>query len=181
MVGRAGAPLDDIYLDWLIRPLFHKRRETPTVEVCHEMFKTPFIVRVARDKNRVSDGKLLREEFLTKRPGLSDSQEVVAWGWLRQEASVLEVLLALADRTSYNSYGDCADWFMTFVKNLGLFGERDRTRIRRHIQRFVHRTYEPNGVGGIFPIKYPMEDQRDVELWYQAAAYLDSPLHPPTH
>jgi hypothetical protein len=41
------------------------------------------------------------------------------------------------------------------------------------MERCVWRTYEPNGVGGFFPLENPNEDQREVELWYQMSAYVD--------
>jgi hypothetical protein len=38
--------------------------------------------------------------------------------------------------------------------------------------KIMDRRYERNGQGGLFPLRKPAMDQRDVEIWYQANAYM---------
>ena len=40
------------------------------------------------------------------------------------------------------------------------------------LDEIIWRTYNYDGSGGLFPLREPVGDQRDVELWYQLCAYL---------
>ena len=44
--------------------------------------------------------------------------------------------------------------------------------VRDTARGVIDRDYDASGFGGIFPLRRPAEDQRKVELWYQAAAYI---------
>jgi hypothetical protein len=41
----------------------------------------------------------------------------------------------------------------------------------------IWRTYDPDGVGGFFPLAWPKEDQTKIEIWYQMNAYAKE-IHP---
>ncbi len=40
------------------------------------------------------------------------------------------------------------------------------------LERLIWRQYQEDGQGGFFPLAWPEQDQREVELWYQMNAYL---------
>jgi hypothetical protein len=72
-------------------------------------------------------------------------------------------------------------WFWQMLENLGLAhisdklyssGPRMDSFIDNVIDRLIYRRYSPDGHGGLFPLEFPHEDQRGVELWYQLNAYL---------
>lgn len=99
--------------------------------------------------------------------------------WIDLDASVLEVLIALANRAGFETSEAPGLWFFRFLENLGIKDYDDRRwtvwsedRVDRIVERWIAREYNANGEGGIFPLKNPQRDQRDVELWYQMSAYV---------
>ena len=76
---------------------------------------------------------------------------------------------------------DASDIFWTMLGNCGLAifddeyllaaGGRAFDELKDTLERVLEREYYPDGVGGFFPLKHPREDQRYVEIWYQANAF----------
>ena len=71
------------------------------------------------------------------------------------------------------------DWFWKFLSNLEIQSYNDRIyssmiveEVNAVIRRLLDRDYEPNGVGGIFPMHNARQDQRTVELWSQLQFYV---------
>ena len=125
-----------------------------------------FIWIVPNDDNRVGDALELRREFWDRRP------------IPRRGVSTLEVLVALSRRLEFNAGGDRELWAGQLIKNLGLQKMFDPVSSRKHdridevLDTLIWRTYEPNGEGGLFPLRYAKEDQTKVEIWYQMSAYI---------
>ena len=78
-------------------------------------------------------------------------------------------------------YGDrTAQWFMLMLDNLGLSYYSDQVwsygvsdmQVREIISRFLNRDIQPNGEGGLFIVRRPYSDMRDVDLWTQANWYI---------
>jgi hypothetical protein len=73
------------------------------------------------------------------------------------------------------------NWFGKFLQNLKLTCYVDKeiepgdiNRIGRLLAKFNDRSYNPNGRGGLFPLRGKnWEDQRGTELWYQLAHYIE--------
>ena len=125
-------------------------------DILYPMYKTPFIAYVPRDDSRVSDGLALRRRY----KGPIDILE----------CSVLEVVIALAIRMENEYIGDPSinqikSTFIRLIDNLGLI--KNKNNIYERLNMFVKRAYAPNGVGGLFPLKRTLRDQRDVDLWGQ--------------
>jgi hypothetical protein len=66
------------------------------------------------------------------------------------------------------------------INNLGLMEVDDaayseewaRSYVDAAVGTLVERRYSYSGDGGLFPLDYPEEDQRGIEIWYQMSAYL---------
>lgn len=168
--------IDDLYLEWLYGQIADLRITNPRKtywQLIRHLYQTPFKWVIANDDNREADGKYLRDEFLAD----CDIEEIES-SWLVDDCSMLEMLIALARRSSFESHGTTGDWFWKFLENLGvIFPDDHYTEIVQDevsitLDRVNNRTYEPNGVGGLFPLKHAQHDQRNVELWYQLSAYL---------
>jgi hypothetical protein len=173
-------PLDEQYFNWLYRRVRPDNLKTPLAGyemVCGEMHRIVFDDRVPNDDNRSADGKELRREFIEEQQDLKvhDCRE-----WLSLDASIFEMIVALCDRCEFIAPLTVKIWFEIFLNNLGLCDYRDnelalknRPKVRHALRKLNSRTYKGNGVGGLFPLKNPSQDQRNVEIWYQMAKYLD--------
>lgn len=168
--------IDDIYMTWLYQHFAVVSNKNPARsywKLTEQLYTIPFKWTVPNDDNRAADGLELRDEFIVE-----CQVENVDIHWRQRECSFLEMLIALARRTSYNAMGTSADWFGKFLKNLGIcFSDREYTVESAYLVNLAtetvnNRKYDGNGLGGLFPLEYPCQDQREVELWYQASAYL---------
>lgn len=126
------------------------------------------------DENRAMDGRDLRYEFIDERgnAGVDES-------WLGLECSMLEMLIALSRRLSFEAEGEPRVWFWHMLENVDLAQFNDSVYtdqyydgIDRTLDQIIGRTYSANGEGGLFPLKRPYEDQRTNELWNQLCAYI---------
>lgn len=167
-------PLDEQYLNWLYARI-GSVRETQKSKTYWSLFRllytTEFVWLVPNDDNRVEDGRDLRYEFRDE----LELSYIPAW-WMQMECSVLEMLIALIDKLAFVDDRRPTHWFWELMMNLNLSGYNDRNFDEQRVTEIVHaliwRTYEPNGQGGLFPLRHPREDQRRVEIWYQSQAYL---------
>jgi hypothetical protein len=133
------------------------------------------------DNNRDTDGRALREYYY------EEHKMVFSRALLAEPASVLEVLIALANRMDDQLYSPemglrSSVWFWGFIKNLDLDSYSDEVifdsdimgEINRSLDIFLNRKYDSRGRGGIFPLRKKVsKDLRKVELWYQMMYYLD--------
>lgn len=164
----------EAYLQWLCARVDAggDLPEDSYMMLMRELHKRIFVSAVPNDDNRASDGLGLRELY--------------GWGDA-SPCSVLEMLVALADRMAYQmadyeTYGDLTSvqYFWCLIRNLGLEGYTDAemlepwasAKVHGIIDRLLDRTYASDGTGGLFPLEEPKEDQRKVEIWYQMQAYL---------
>lgn len=168
--------LDELYLTWLYGQIADVEVANPSRtfwNLAQAMFTKEFVWFIPNDDNRVEDGRYLRCEFLED---LGLDEEDTDPDWMHLGCSMLEMLIGLSRRLSFQGEGEPRDWFWTLVDNLGLrYDDRKRfpaARVEEVLDNVIWRTYRPDGVGGLFPLKHPDRDQRDVELWYQLSAYL---------
>lgn len=147
----------------------------PAGEEFYELFKHLYTSRfypiVPGDDNRAEDGVDLRKQFV-----LARKPEGVTLGWVEEPCSILELLIAFSDIAEFETDEKASSWFWIFLDNLNLSGMHDgafnKLKFEQIIYKFISREYKYNGDGGIFPLEYPKEDQRDVEIWYQFCAYI---------
>lgn len=172
-------PLDDLYLEWLYGQVADLNLKAPSKtywKLFHQLFTKEFVWLVPNDDNRVEDGRDLRREFLSV-TGIRISDR----SWLDLGCSVLEMIIALARRCEFQTEATAQEWFWKLMDNLDLTKfndswyrrESNEAMIDERLNRLIFRTYSYDGsFGGLFPLKNPERDQRDVEIWYQMSAYL---------
>lgn len=174
-VDRGSKPLDTLYFEWLMGFFdgWYGRVYLPEEDQFAQLFRTTFEYFVSNDQNRAADGEVFRERFLLEE-GLSYSGRELD-GWMSLECSVLEMLMALAERIAYQTEGEMVPWFALMLTNLNLGYTPSQTRTA--VKRLNKRLYFQDGQGGLFPLRYPAEDQRGIEIWYQMQAYLIEGLY----
>lgn len=168
------AALDDRYFTWLYSQVgvVEERNKSRTYwKLLRRMYQTEFIWLIPNDDNRVEDGRELRYEWMHAEDIRADPE------WLALACSFLEMLIALSRRLAFEGDGHPETWFWHLIENLDLMDCTDRVRfdlgeVDDILDRVIYRTYSPDGVGGLFPLRHARRDQRDVELWYQMQAYL---------
>lgn len=169
-------PLDETYFVWLysqVGSVKNRNRAKTYWTLLRLLHKKEFTwSNIEMDENRAQDGVDLRLEF--KREIGNDLSE---FGWMDYGCSMLELMIALSIKLAFEGEGETSDWFWVLIRNLGLIECTDANQPDPHIvenilDKVIERDYAPNGAGGLFPLEFSNEDQRDVELWYQAQAYL---------
>lgn len=166
------------YFQWLcslVTPLSDPNPSRTRYLLLEALFKAEFTWRVDHDDNRAEDGTNLRDDFC---------DIVGSWEGSRfpfEPCTVLEMLIALAKRLAFETNEDEMDeglyeWFWRMIENLGLIDQYDEEFnplvVGSAITRFVHRWYDRNGHGGLFPLNHATDDQRETEIWMQMSAYL---------
>lgn len=168
-------PLDELYFVWLYSQVANPDKKNPSLtywRTLKTMHCTEFVWTVPNDDNRLEDGKDLRYEFVDQ-SGLMD----VDPGWIRLGCSMLELLIGLSRRLSFEAGGESRDWFWDMMRNLDFDSFTDKHpapegHVEGVLERIIWRTYDADGRRGIFPLNNPTQDQRHVELWYQLNAYV---------
>lgn len=173
-------PLDERYFVWLYSLVADPGIHEPDLTywgLLRELHARQFVWFVSRDDNRAEDGKELRLAFLRHEEMSRDS---VDHRWVEYGCSFLELMVAMSGRLQQQLDPDSslAYWFWeVLMANIGLRHCTDGVGfescdIDETVNRVIFRQYESDGTGGFFPLQYPQEDQRGVELWYQLSAYV---------
>ena len=160
----------DEYFLWLVSKV---GANESYMSLCGQLYNIKFDWFVPNDDNRITDGLQLRQEYL------EDFEDGIVTDMLYSDCSVLEVIIGICYRFSYDSMLDIDDCFWDIVNNLQLekyrgisYTRSSEKQVATRIDRFINRTYKSNGQGGLFPLSKPHEDQTKVEIWYQMSAYL---------
>lgn len=162
---------EDEYLDYLTHTICV---EGVYEKLCRTLFSIPFRAYIANDENREEDVFDMRNDYF--RTTGSERFE--------HFASMLEVLITLAmdmqkevDSRFIDTYPE--HWFAELLGNLGLdvctdggFDETDEEMIEAACERVNSRSYDSDGSGGLFPLEYPPNDCRSVELVFQMKQYM---------
>lgn len=163
--------IENAYFDWLCARVLTED-SSDYLGLFRILHSYPYLDERRLDENRVADAKELREYFLSEYSLVADRS------WMDEDASVLEVLIAFSNIAAFQFDTQMKTWFWQFITNLRLEDYRrvshnDNPEIFRILETFVKRTYKPDGDGGLFPLRRPHRDQREVELWYQFCDYVD--------
>lgn len=171
-----SAPLDELYLNWLYSQVGSVKQKNPARtywSLIRQLYKTEFVWLIPNDDNRVEDGRDLRYEFVDEH----DLEDVDPF-WMNLGCSALEMLIGLSRRLSFEAEGEPLVWFWHLIETLGvLYNDKEyntarEKEINRKIEDVIWRNYAFDGRGGLFPLRNPPEDQRNVELWGQLCTYL---------
>lgn len=170
-------PLDELYFEWLYSQVGNVKIRTKSRtywSLLRQLYIHEYVWIIPNDDNRVEDGRDLRIEFLESM-GYQDVDE----SWMGLGCSFLEMLIAVSRRLEFEDGRSLRDWFWQLLENLeldyltdALFSEEDTELVNAVMDTVIFRIYQPDGRGGLFPLRYAEEDQRDVELWYQMQLYL---------
>jgi len=169
-------PLEELYLVWLYSRIADTRVRSPRKTywtLFRLLFRTEFVWFVPNDDARIEDARELRYQFL-------DDAEIpeVDPAWLDMGCSYLELLIALARRAEFMSENDATSWFWLMLHNIGLdecndtYNKNMDKLVEEVTDQITFRNYDDDGTGGLFPLRRPRGDQREVELWYQLNAYV---------
>jgi hypothetical protein len=164
-------PIEDAYFNWLCAKVLSI--EVPIYwDLMRILHSTEFVYLVDGDDNRAEEGLELRYRFLV------ETQRENEQAWYTSPVSVLEVLIAFAQRANFQTDAPTRDWFWIFLQNLNLDEYRqvspsDVNDINDILHDFVWRQYNDSGHGGMFPLRWPQHNQRKLEIWYQFCEYLD--------
>ena len=157
------------YFNWLLDRVGAEKHNS----LCLQLYETDFNWFVPNDDNRAEDGKMLRREFLDEL-NINTYQH-----WIDKRCTMLELILGISLRLSYDTDYDVDIWFWEILQNLNLTQYKDDyydRSVDRHVGNVLakvnDRTYTRKGFGGLFPLNKTNEDQRKVEIWYQMSAYL---------
>jgi hypothetical protein len=145
----------------------------------HHLYMIEFYSLIPNDDNRGEDGKDLRDKFVEK-------EGLQALSFCPQgPCKVLEMLIGLSFRLEFETAQSRwektpKEWFWILIDNLDLswctnseFMKYDRiSEIDEKISILLDRKYKNDGYGGLFPLKNPKKDQKEVEIWYQMSAYI---------
>ena len=163
------------YFLWLIAQIGVPERNQNTYnDLFMRLYETEFVWIIPRDDNRLQDGVELRNEFLNGRRGEIYNMPV----------SLLEVLIALSRRVAWTTEESSNYWAWKLLKNLRLTKSSDplvgakADRVEDILESLIWRTYERDGQGGFFPLKYPQDDQTKREIWDQMNAYVNEMYKP---
>lgn len=169
--------MDEKYFNWLyekIRPMDNDQL-LPYTMVCTLAHRIIFDWSVPNDDNRAAEGKELRYEF-EEELGIPRPRDTE---WMGLDASVLEMMVALARRCDFIVELGVPGWFDLFMHNLvfqrysdACWSDMSEDHVSRALRKVNLRTYSRTGQGGLFPLKKTPNDQRKVELWYQMSEYM---------
>lgn len=174
-----SAELDELYLEWLYEQVgkYSRNPRSTHWDLLKQMYSTEFVWFVPNDDNRMEDGRALRYEFV-EAAGL----DRVPAEWMGMGCSFLEMLIGMARILAFEAGGRKGEWFWHMLENVSLEKCTDARyanspqaiseRVSETLEMIIWRTYLPDGQGGLFPLRDPKEDQRQVELWYQMSAYI---------
>lgn len=165
------------YFDWLKDRVEFFVQNVSYDRLLEKLYSIEYIPIMARDENRSVDGVAIRDEYYTEMNGFSC--------YVDTPCSFLEFLYALAIRMNFiysDVYEDrTQDMFWMMIENMGLYpfedsyflaNEEAEIEVEEIVNRVIDRTYAEDGSGGLFPLKHPTADQRNVEVWYQMNQYL---------
>lgn len=155
--------------------------DTTYFHLAQKLHSIDFYGGVPNDINRGEDGKRLRVLFSQTWSNFKDYSVLN-----KPRASVLEMLIALADRIDISIMRGpdepdrSEEWFWLMLNNLHITKEDfvdskwDETKdkfVNSVIEKMLARNYDSNGDGSLFPDFWGDNDRtenlKDVEIWYQ--------------
>ena len=131
------------------------------------LYEYPYRWQFTLDQNRAAGGLNLRNRYANE-----NGVNVQDVG--RGPCSVLEMLIALADRMTEILERDIYDWFWVLIKNLKLdrFDDAHFDDIDYILNHWLDREYDSSGDGSLFPLSGYSGDVRSLDTWSQMNAWI---------
>lgn len=172
------------YLCWLMNQC-QLEAEGPEgyLHLCEALHGIYFVSLIEFDENRVEEGKALREEWADAQGG--DTYELD--GLIPYTCTALELILVMARRMCFEMSDSqyeagIGKWVKELLENAGLATYRNDIyetdpdfygrKIKAIMNDIIYRRYLPDGKGSFFPMTWPEEDTRRMELLVQMNNYL---------
>ena len=176
--------MNEQYLEWLLNRAEVNDDETGFSELCRVLHGVIFHPIMEMDENRWEDGVGYRVDFAEAHANsddILDELDAELGG-----CTMLELILSLAEKMWFelaeSQYeAGVGKWFEELISNLGLdiYTNREmadnpdaETEVENILERMIFRRYHYDGRGGLFPLNYAEEDQRDAELTVQMNQYI---------
>lgn len=178
MVAKLDFELKSEYFGHLVTTIVDKKHPQidyiPLLDLLHSM---KFEIMLQSDEDRVKDGEYLREKWLSEEDLYEYLHEFDG-----DYVTVLEVLVALADRLSFQIGDNCtgdhsiSECFWEIMKNLDLekysAGNYKPINIKDKVRIWMYRKFKKDGSGGPFPLEKSRFDQRNLTIWQQMNDYI---------
>lgn len=155
--------MNDIsYFEWLMSLVgIDPRTQARDFMIANELFHIPYRWHFQLDENRAVAGSALREQYSTLYAIMDDD---IPEG----PCSVLEMLVALAQRMSENSGIKTEDCYHEMIKNLGLYGAS-----LTDISKIVNQWMDGRGGFSLFPLHHYKGNGDNLDLWTQMTIYIN--------
>lgn len=166
------------YNAWLINKA--GLEENHFIKLGHALIDKEFYYFIENDINRYNDGIYVRRDFACET--LYDD-----YSSLNQPCNCLEMIYGLAKRINDIIYNpdfpidNTKECVFCMLQNLGLLIFDDKyfevyggkQKVFDILEVFLDRSYDFYGNGGLFPNNKSKKDQRNMEIWYQMADYVN--------
>ena len=134
------------------------------------LYEQPYRWQFTLDENRAAGGLNLRRRYACEN-GINLQDVGVG------PCSILEMLIALADRMVEILTMDIWDWFWDLMYNLGLdrFDDVnfDEDGVNYILCIWLDRGYDSHGNGSLFPLREYKGDCRNLDIWGQMNAWIE--------
>lgn len=175
--------MDKEYFEWMYSSVFTDPEGNYIPDyhsLASYLHSVQFEYTLPMDANRESDGINLRYHFgwYTGRSNVEIARNLDI-----HPCTVFEMMVALCRRMESDimcdsDYGNRTYiWFQEMLKSLMIDNQTDDRFcdfiVYNALRIFMERKYDFNGRGGLFTLKNPSRDLKDVEIWDQAMWYLN--------
>jgi hypothetical protein len=165
------------YYRWLVRNYVLDSYREPDGYACvvEQMYRKAYYYTVRYDENRAEDGLELRNIYLDRHPNSEVPQG---------PCSFLEFLIGVSVRLSEMlTDGEpipVSEYFWELARRIQLTEYTDDMYadgstpfvVDAIMTDLMDRNYDRCGSTGLFPLRRPCKNQKNVEIWYQLNAYL---------
>jgi len=170
------------YFNWLCKFIKPIPNHYSYKNLLIHLHNTKFEYLIPMDANRAEDGIDLRRRYYYISNDLY-TIDLKQEDFFNEPCTVLEMMVALSLRCEECIMGSSEEglqvgrWFWDMIANLGLDkmhdGNYDDEKVDYILNRLLKRTYNSDGVGGLFTVNHCDVDIRSVEIWYQLCWYLN--------
>ena len=181
--------MNEGYFKWQMNKVNVSDDENGYSYLCAILHEILFYPLVDMDENRWFEARRYRWDYAAEH-GYSEIWQQDEMANQLDETlggcTVFELLISLAEKMKFETEDGPYDattekWFEELISNMGLetytnreFNENEEAyfEAEEKIQRMIFRRYRASGEGGLFPLRFPRQDQRGVELAIQLNDYL---------